>query len=214
LAALVLVMGSAALRARDVITIVSPRAAAVTGFAVLALLAVGWAFHSGRLPRRALAPAAVALLAVGVGLGYEAQRTYLDGRYATRAGGNPEDSAFMWARDRRDTRIATVIARQYPLFGLDLSNRVDYVGVQGEDAAFKQLKSCAGWREAINRGGYEYIVTGFREPAEEIGKRPPQPPEALWTRGDPGVREIVRDEDVSVFELRGRMHPELCGRRS
>lgn len=214
LGALVLVMGSAALRARDVITIVSPRAAAVTGFAILALLLVAWAFRAGRLPRRALAPALAVLLVAAAGLGYDLQRTYLDGRYATRAGGSAEDVAFMWARDVRDARIATVIARQYPLYGLDLSNDVGFVGVRGEDGAFTPVRSCREWRRAINEGEYDFVVTGFREPAEEIGDRPPHPPQFEWTRGDPGVREIARDDDVAVFEIVGPMHPERCGRPS
>jgi hypothetical protein len=212
LGALMILVGSAALRARDVVTIVSPSAAAVTGAAMLALLVAAWAYRAGRVPRRALAPALAVLLAVAVGLGYEAQRTYLEGRYATRAGGNPEDSAFTWARDMRDTRIATVIARQYPLYGLDLSNRVDYVGVRGPDGSFTPVRSCREWRRAINGGAYDYVVTGFREPAEEIGDRPPQPPEAIWTRNDPAAEEIIRDDAVAVFRLDGELDPERCAR--
>ena len=212
--ALVVLAGAAATRARDVVSIASPGAALVTGVAVLLLLTALWAYRAGRLPSRVLAPAAAVLLVAAVGLGYEAQRTYLDGRYATRAGGNPEDSAFTWARDLENARIATVIARQYPLYGLDLSNRVDYVGVHGPAGAFRPVGGCHEWREAINFGSYDFVVTGFREPTEELGSRPDEPPEAAWTRTDPATEEIVRDHAVSVFRVDGELDPDLCGKKA
>ncbi len=214
LAVLVVLAGSAALRARDVVTIASPRAAAITGVAALALLVIAWAYRTDRLPRRTLAPALAMLAVLAVALGYQEQRTYLDGRYATRAGGNAEDSAFIWARNLHDQRIATVIARQYPLYGLDLSNRVDYVGVHGPVGAFSPVGGCHEWREAINFGSYDYVVTGFREPTEELGDRPKQPPEAEWTRTDPATTEIIHDHAVSVFKVNGELDPDLCGRKS
>ena len=57
------------------------------------------------------------------------------------------------------------------------------------------------------------MVTGFREPTEELGTRPAQPREAAWTRGDPAATEIVQDEDVSVFRLDGELDPCGCPNR-
>jgi hypothetical protein len=159
-----------------------------------------------------IAIALAGIVGVAVGLGYHAQRTYLDGRYASRAGGNPEDSAFMWARDVEDARVATVIARQYPLYGTDLSNRVEFVGERGPEGSFAPIRGCSEWRQALNEGDYDYVVTGFREPTEELGTRPEEPREADWTRGDPAADEIVHDEDVSVFALDGMLDPAGCPR--
>jgi len=211
-AALLVVGAVAAIGADQVVPVGSGRAATVAAVAVAALVAGAWAAQTRRIPRRLVAVGLAAIVGLAIGFGYRAQDVYLDGRYATAAGGNPEDAAFMWARDVRDARIATVIARQYPLYGGDLSNRVDFVGERGPDGSFTPVRGCEQWREALNEGEYEYVVTGFREPTEELGTRPAQPREAAWTRGDPAAVEIVRDEDVSVFRLRGELDPNGCER--
>jgi hypothetical protein len=202
----------AALGSDEVVRVVSARAALAGAAAAAALVALVWAARTGRLPRRAIAPAIALVVGLAVGLGYHAQRTYLDGRYETRAGGNPEDSAFIWARGVEDARVATVIARQYPLYGLDLSNRVDFVGARGPDGSFEPIAGCEQWLRALDEGGYDYVVTGFREPTEGVGTRPDEPREAGWTRAAPGAREVVHDEDVSVFAIEGELDPASCER--
>jgi hypothetical protein len=117
----------------------------------------------------------------------------------------------MWARDVSDAKIGTVIARQYPLYGTDLSNRVEFVGERGPDGTFEPIDTCSEWRQALNEGNYDYVVTGFREPTEELGTRPGQPRQVRWTRGDPAAREIVHEGDVSVFRLDGELDPATCG---
>jgi hypothetical protein len=210
LAALILVGAVAAIGSDEVVAVVSGRAAVAGALAAALLVAGAWLVQARRPPLRAVAVAVAAVVGLAVGLGYHAQRTYLDGRYASRAGGNPEDSAFMWARNVEDARIGTVIARQYPLYGTDLSNRVEYVGERGPEGSFTPVRSCERWREALDEGGYEYVVTGFREPTEELGTRPDEPREAAWTRDDPAAEEIVHDEDVSVFRLDGPLDPAGC----
>jgi hypothetical protein len=209
-AALLVVGAVAAIGADQIVPVGSGRAAAVAAVAVAVLVTAAWAAQTQRVPRRLVAVGLAAIVGLAIGFGYRAQEVYLDGRYASAAGGNPEDAAFMWARDVRDARIATVIARQYPLYGGDLSNRVDFVGERGPDGSFTPVRSCEQWREALNEGEYEYVVTGFREPTEELGTRPAQPREAAWTRGDPAATEIVRDEDVSVFRLDGELDTGGC----
>lgn len=211
--ALLVLFAAAALGSDEVVRVVSARAAGIAAVAVALLLAGAWAVQAGRLGARVVVPATAVVLVFAVGLGYHAQRVYLDGRYETRAGGNPEDSAFIWARDVRDARIATVIARQYPLYGGDLSNRVEFVGERGAEGAFAPVRSCEEWRDALNEGAYDYVVTGFREPTEELGTRPAQPREAIWTREDGAADEIVRDQDVSVFRLGGELDPAACPTR-
>jgi hypothetical protein len=209
-AALLVVGAVAAIGADQIVPVGSGRAAAVAAVAVAVLVTGAWAAQTQRVPHRLVAVGLAAIVGLAIGFGYRAQEVYLDGRYASAAGGNPEDAAFMWARDVRDARIATVIARQYPLYGGDLSNRVDFVGERGPDGSFTPVRSCEQWREALNEGEYEYVVTGFREPTEELGTRPAQPREAAWTRGDPAATEIVRDEDVSVFRLDGELDTGGC----
>jgi hypothetical protein len=212
LAVLLVVGAVAAIGSDEVVEVVSARAAVAGGLAVGALIAAAWVAYGRGAPLRVIAIALAGIVGVAVGLGYHAQRTYLDGRYASRAGGNPEDSAFMWARDVEDARVATVIARQYPLYGTDLSNRVEFVGERGPEGSFTPIRGCSEWRHALNKGDYDYVVTGFREPTEELGTRPEEPREAGWTRADPAADEIVHDEDVSVFALDGMLDPAGCAR--
>jgi hypothetical protein len=211
LAVLLVVGVVAALGSDAVVRFVSGRAAAVAAIAIGLVLVAAWAAQMRRAPGRVVAVGVAAVVGLAIGVGYHAQRVYLDGRYESRAGGNPEDSAFIWARDVTDSRIATVIARQYPLYGTDLSNRVEFIGERGPDGSFTPVRSCEEWRRALDDGDYEYVVTGFREPTEELGTRPEEPREAAWTRGDRAAREIVHDEDVSVFRLDGPLDPSACG---
>jgi hypothetical protein len=210
LGALLVVGAIAAIGSDELVPIASGRAAAVGGVAVAALIGAAWLAQARRPPRAAVGGAVAALVVAAAGLGYHAQRVYLDGRYATAAGGNPEDAAFIWAREVSDARIATVIARQYPLYGADLSNHVDFVGRRGDEGSFAPVRSCEEWSRMLNEGDYDFVVTGFREPTEELGTRPEQPREALWTRGDPAVEEIVRDEDVTVFRIDASLEPRRC----
>jgi hypothetical protein len=203
----------AALGSDDVVRVVSGRAALAGAVAAAAVGALGWAARTGRFPRPAVAAALALVAGLAVGLGYHAQRTYLEGRYETRAGGNPEDSAFIWARGVQDARIATVIARQYPLYGTELSNRVEFVGARGPDGSFEPAADCEQWLRELDDGDYRYVVTGFREPTEGVGTRPDEPREAGWTRAAGGTEEIVRDRDVSVFEIEGELDPASCDPR-
>jgi hypothetical protein len=195
----------------DFVPIASGRAAAVGGLAAAALLGGVWYAQNRRVPPLAVLAASLGVALIALGAGYAAQRTYLDGRYASAAGGNDEDAALMWARDVSDAKIGTVIARQYPLYGTDLSNRVEFVGERGPDGTFEPIDTCSEWRQALNEGNYDYVVTGFREPTEELGTRPGQPRQVRWTRGDPAAREIVHEGDVSVFRLDGELDPATCG---
>jgi hypothetical protein len=135
-----------------------------------------------------------AVVAVG---GRHVERRYLAGRYAhdsTELG-----QAFAWARSVRHQRIAVAgTPDQYPFYGVDLSNHVDYMGVRGPHGAFSAFASCGEWRQALARGRYRYVVAF---PA--VKAAPEQPPEAQWTRTDPSARELLRAGRASVFRLDG-----------
>ena len=68
-------------------------------------------------------------LLAAVAIGYPVQRHYLESRYADPTFTTPGlNAAFAWADDISDARIATTSTRQYPLFGTDLSNHVQFIG--------------------------------------------------------------------------------------
>ena len=87
--------------------------------------------------RRGLAGVAAALAFVAaIAIGYPVQRHYLQTATRTRFTTQGLDAAFKWARSVSGARIATTGTRQYPLFGTDLSNRVQFVGIQRPHGGF------------------------------------------------------------------------------
>ncbi len=200
------------------------RAAAAAGVGVGILLWAGNAIRDARERSAAFGHAfrwrialrfgiAIVLLSALVG-GYFEQRHYLDNRYATPSGAIAEpgqDAAFAWARGVHDQRIGTVTIRQYPLYGTDLTNRVQFVGTRGSDDSFRRIRRCGVWRHALNTGRYDYVVTGLNFPTP---KGPRQPPEERWTASDPAAKRVVHDRTVSVFRLRGRLDRNGCGKPS
>lgn len=150
-----------------------------------------------RWPRRGVLGAAVALgtLAV-VAVGYREQHHYLRLRYL--GGTHGADAAYSWARDVRDQRIATVgIFQKYPLTGLDLSNYVQYLGETGPHGSFTDFSTCPPWRDAVNRGHYQYLVVGPPFPDS------PLPPAAPWVAADPAARRVLVSETTTVYRLAG-----------
>jgi hypothetical protein len=178
-----------------------------------ALLAAPVLLAGVRLPSRpALAAGLAATAAVGLALGYAVQRQYLGDRYA--------DDPLAFARDLQDERIAVVgFVRTYPLYGTDLSNRVEQVAELGPHGAFLRIRSCRRWRAALEAGRYRYVVTSppllpytleglIFGPAFD----PKRAPEAAWTRSDPAAVVIARREKITVFRLDGPPSPSSCER--
>jgi hypothetical protein len=212
LAALVLVL---------VATIVSPplwpaehaAAALLLGAVVLAIgLAAVWLRR-----RAALLLGAAALALAGCAGGYALQRHYLRGRYQYEPG--ISHLSGVWALFRRIGHARIGIAGtyggyfSYPLFGLDDSNAVGYVASHGPHGSFTPISTCRGWRTAVNRGHYRYLLT---TPDRDFWRpRQLQPsPEGAWTIGDPAARVILRQPvtglEVYLFELRGPLNPAAC----
>jgi hypothetical protein len=161
----------------------------------------------GGLGARSFALALVAGLAAVAAAGYFVQREYLRDRYANPTFTTPGlNAAFKWARSISDARIATTSTRQYPLFGTDLSNRVQFVGVSRPHGGFVAASSCREWRLLLDQGNYDYAVVS--RDRVEAGK-PPFPAAARWTEG-PGARVILREPPTVVFHLVGRLPPSTC----
>ena len=102
----------------------------------------------------------VALLAglavILLGVGYPLQQSYLDHRYTATL---PLPKIYSWARDQQHQRIAVFGTQmQYPLYGNDLSNYVQYVGAHGPHGQFGLIPTCQQWRAALNAGHYDYVV--------------------------------------------------------
>jgi hypothetical protein len=150
-----------------------------------------------------LAIAAIAIVVVG----YPVQRHYLQNRYANPSFTTPGlNAAFKWSRDVSDSHIATTSTRQYPLFGTDLSNHVDFIGIERAHGGFEAPSTCRAWRQELNAGHYDYVVT-TRDRLEP--NKPPYPPQARWTES-PGATAILRKPPTVVFQLKERLDPASC----
>jgi hypothetical protein len=176
----------------------------------------GWLFYRGRLgpaatPGSLLAVGAVVALGV-VAAGFLLQRHYLERRYTHLSLDLNIGETVNRAQDLRDARIAISGVRgvfnQYAFSGTDLSNHVQWLGIKGEDEAFLRIPDCETWREEVNAGDYDYVVTMY-DPFLPGGLTDTK--EALWTREDPAAEEVMRDGPVSMFRIVAPLDPAACG---
>jgi len=178
----------------------------VAGAVFFALFA-GRALYRSGWSRPRLAGVALTLLIV-VLAGQFVQRSYFENRYAepdfTTAG---LGQAFKWAQGIENESIATNATRQYPLFGRDLNNEVQFVGVSGKHAGFTKPESCETFREAVADGDYRYLVVTLDRPSSKRTF----PREAAWIADDPAVTQVLRREPTVVYRLDGEPDPSLCG---
>ena len=149
---------------------------------------------------------AVALV-LAIAVGYPVQRHYLADRYKDPTFTTPGlNAAFAWARDVSDARIATTSTRQYPLFGTDLSNQVQYLGLEQPHGGFKAPTTCRQYIRLLNEGNYQYVVA-TRDRLEP--SQPPYPPSAKWI-SDAGAHVILRKPPTVVFKLPRTLSPSAC----
>jgi hypothetical protein len=157
---------------------------------------------------RTRGPLAVAALALAaVALGYPVQRHYLENRYTNPTFAAPGlNAAFKWATPLTDTRIATTSTRQYPLFGTDLTNHVEFIGEPQPHGGFTAPTSCRQWRRLLNEGDYDYVVTS--RDRIEPGK-PPYPEATRWTEG-PGAQIVLQRQPTVIFQLKEPLDRSAC----
>lgn len=196
--------------------------AAAGATALAAAAARGWAGRSngrGALARpvRVALSTALAALLIAVPAGYALQRSYLRGRYVYHPG--ISHLAPVWALFRKvhDSRVGIVGTFggffSYPLYGVDDSDRVQYVGRRGQHGSFTAITSCTEWRAAVNAGHFDYVVTTpSRDPWHPSALGPS--PEAAWTGSDPAARPVYRaiafGEPIAVYRIHGRLDPSAC----
>ena len=178
--------------------------AALIGVPLVAVAAAGRGASGRRLA--AVSVAGTAVLAVGIG--WPRTERYLDHRYRTDDVPALYEAMnlvrlYRWGSGISDSRIATSGILQYWLYGTDLSNHVQYLGVVGSDHSFREITNCRAWRQHVNDGNYDYVVAMPRFG----GKRELQ---ARWTRG-PHARVVWHSAPITVFRLTGKLDPAACG---
>jgi hypothetical protein len=157
--------------------------------------------------RGPVALAAFVVLVAAIALGYPIQRHYLENRYESPTFTTPGlNAAFRWAQGITDARIATTSTRQYPLFGRDLSNQVDYIGEERPHGGFTAPTTCRAWRNLLNAGDYDYVVAS--RDRIEPGK-PPYPATARWTKA-PTAAVVLQEPPTIIYKLKGPLDPSAC----
>jgi len=148
-----------------------------------------------------------ALVVLAVAVGYPVQRHYLVDRYKDPTFTAPGlNAAFAWSRDISDARIATTSTRQYPLYGTDLSNHVQYLGIKRPHGGFEAPTTCRQYLQLLDEGDYDDVVaTKDRlEPS-----KPPYPPLAKWLDRT-GAQVVLRQPPTVVFALPKALGPSAC----
>jgi hypothetical protein len=161
--------------------------------------------HTHRLDSKWGLSAGIAALLV-IAIGYPVQRHYLETRYKDPTFTAPGlNAAFAWSRDISGARIATTSTRQYPLFGTDLTNHVQYLGTERPHGGF-EAPTCDEFLHLLQVGNYDYVVT-TRDRIEP--NKPPYPPSARWTE-EAGGTPILKEPPTVVFELTKPLDPSPC----
>jgi hypothetical protein len=184
----------------------------------LALLPIGvrlsFASDSGEKDRRTFSWDAKSVARVSalpvllvIAVGYPIQRHYLQSRYEDPTFTAPGlNAAFAWARDVSNSRIATTSTRQYPLFGTDLSNQVQYLGIEQSHGGFESPTTCRQYLQLLSEGEYDYVIA--TRDRLEPGK-PSYPPLAKWLE-NAGAQVILRKPPTVVFQLSDDLSPAAC----
>jgi len=121
------------------------------------------------------------------------------------------DKAYAWARGITNSRIGlagtTAGFAGYGFYGYDLSNHVHYLGEPGPHGAYNAIPSCEAFRHAVNEADLDYLVTS---PFLNFlhSSKPVESPEARWLRGSGGVKPILREGKVTVWEITGHLKEE------
>jgi hypothetical protein len=192
-------------------------AAAAALVLVVAVIVVlrRWSLIPLRRPlvRATAATLALSLVLVGVAVGYSGTRDYLRHRYTYKYGPVAVYKVWRWARGLKHARIALVgtfgFFFGYPLWGVDDSNRVTYMGQSGPHGSFRPITTCRAWREALNLGHYQYVVTTAR--AVTFTTQLLRSPEVDWTWTDPAARLVLSPSwAIHVFRLTGPLHADRC----
>ena len=164
----------------------------------------------------AIAAAGLVLVA-GVAAGYALQGHYLRGRYAYQPGVSYLAKVWALFRTVHDSRVGVVGTFggffSYPLYGLDLSNRVTYVAQRGPNGSFTPIVTCARWRSQVNADHLKYLITTpARDPWHPSALAPS--PETRWTATDPAATPVFTEralgQPIVVFRLSGPLDVAGC----
>ena len=151
----------------------------LVAFSLLLVVSVLAWHHASSGPRRSVAAVAAVVVLLFLGMG-AVQQTYLRNRY--------NKDAYAWARTVHHARIAVagnLLSLQYPWYGSDLTNVVQYGGVKTHNGGYRAAVSCTEWTNFLSNGRFDYVLIT------------PSATEDQWTRIHENVH-LVATERLGV----------------
>jgi len=196
---------------------VQPQLVAALAIGAGAVLVPVWLLRAPETWHRRLVPLTV--IAIAVAAGYAQQRQYFEDRYRVDVAPPLDNPGFRatpqwkliqsWAREQHGLRIGIVgtpaAYGQYVLYGEDLSNEVRYLGEPQPAGGLTPIASCRRWRELINAGRFDAILTTPEDPGSPL-----IPPQVGWTAADGTARTALRALPAGLFWLTGPLDPSRC----
>ena len=183
------------------------------------IIVVGAVIAAARLTRAHIAIALAAVIAIAAAIGgYALQRHYLRGRYAYQPGVSYLAPVWDMFRTIHHARVGVVGTFggffAYPLYGLDVSNRLQYVAERGPHGSFTPINTCARWRTQLNSDHLNYLLTTpARDPWHPKVLKPS--PEGAWTASDPAAQPIYHElalgQPIVLYRIRGPFDLAGCG---
>jgi hypothetical protein len=191
--------------------------ASIPWAALIGIVLIGAPVGLALLARRDAWTAGVAgaVLAIAIAtVGWAKQDDYFAHRYD-----RPEDFRFQldeavrWAKPTSGLRIGVAgtsgAYNQYGFYGDAVDNYVQYVGRHLPEADFRAIETCPAFRQAVNGGGYDYLITTPELDLNNPATAGPSP-ERGWVKNDSAVQEILHSGRVSVFRITGQLAPSSC----
>jgi hypothetical protein len=195
--------------------------ASVPWAALMGIVFVGAPVGLALLARRRVLLAGLAgaglVLAIAA-VGWAKQDDYFAHRYSRAEDFRFQlDDALRWAKPTSNLRIAVAgtsgAYNQYGFYGDDVSNYVQYIGRHLPEADFREIERCPEFRQAVNDGDYDYLITTPSLDLNNPSTAGPSP-ERGWVSRDPALQEVVHSGRVSVFRITGPLDPNACVQRA
>jgi hypothetical protein len=191
--------------------------ASVPWAALIGIVLIGGPVGLVLLARRDawMAGVAGAVLAIAIAaVGWAKQDDYFTHRYDRSEDFRFQlDKAVAWAKPTAGLRIGVAgtsgAYNQYGFYGDDVDNYVQYVGRHLPEADFRAIETCAAFRQAVNDGDYDYLITTPELDLNDPATASPSP-ERGWVRNDPALEEVLHAARVSVFRVNGPLTPSGC----
>jgi hypothetical protein len=191
--------------------------ASIPWAALIGIVLIGAPVGLTLLARRSvlLAGTAGVVLAIAIAaVGWARQDDYFAHRYDRAEDFRFQlDKAVAWAKPISGLRIGVAgtsgAYNQYGFYGDAVDNYVQYVGRHLPEADFQAIETCAAFRQAVNDGDFDYLITTPELDLNNPATASPSP-ERGWVRDDPAVEEILHSGRVSVFRVNGPLTPSGC----